>query len=188
MAFRIGNRVTSTIGILLILFFVTSSVSHLLTQRVRDDVILLFYGSEEQAEITILRSALQSLSEALDKQGETLDRAGGSPQKRDALRAIDKLIAENAGTIEAYLEAEIPPAFESPRPLKTPRPLRNPWRVRTHSRAPYPLTLSELSQSCLSTGTLRRTIGRGKKLSVFLRSTWHQCGRTAHWQTYAAQT
>jgi hypothetical protein len=118
MAFRIGNRVTSTIGILLILFFVTSSVSHLLTQRVRDDVILLFYGSEKQAEITILRSALQSLSEALDKQGETLDRAGGSPQKRDALRAIDKLIAENAGTIEAYLAAEIPPAFENPQAIE----------------------------------------------------------------------
>ncbi len=41
MAFRIGNRVVSAIGLMLFLFLVTSSVAHLLTQRVKDDVYRL---------------------------------------------------------------------------------------------------------------------------------------------------
>ncbi|MCH7942709.1 MAG: EAL domain-containing protein [Proteobacteria bacterium] len=44
MAFKIGNRVTSAIGILLFLFFITSLVSHLLTLRIQDDVYRMVVG------------------------------------------------------------------------------------------------------------------------------------------------
>ena len=76
MAFRIGNRVISAIGLLLFLFFVASSVAHLLTQRVKDDVFRLV-GVDERK-----RSAAVDLRAQIDAFARTaVAYAYGRPAK-----------------------------------------------------------------------------------------------------------
>ncbi|MEE9251534.1 MAG: helix-turn-helix domain-containing protein [Alphaproteobacteria bacterium] len=98
MAFRIGNRVISAIGLLLFLFFVTSSVAHLLTQRVKDDVFRLVGVDDRKRSAAVdLRAQLDAFARTAvayaygrdatgkEQAGQSKDRLGRSASRLSKL-------------------------------------------------------------------------------------------------------
>ena len=119
MAFRIGNRVISAIGLVLFLFFITSLVSHLLTQRIKDDVYRLVgidegkqsASAELQAQIAELARSVVAYAygrdaTGKDPAGQWKDRLGRSASRLSKLATIGEereLVREVNALVEDFV-------------------------------------------------------------------------------------
>ena len=119
MAFRIGNRVISAIGLLLILFFVTSSVAHLLTQRVKDDVFRLVGVDDRKPSAAVdLRAQLDAFARTAvayaygrdatgrEQAGQSKDRLGRAASRLSRLATTGeerKLVREFNALFEDFV-------------------------------------------------------------------------------------
>ena len=119
MAFRIGNRVISAIGLLLFLFFVTSSVAHLLTQRVKDDVFRLVGVDDPKRSAAVeLRAQLDAFARTVvayaygrdatgkEQAGQSKDRLGCSASRLSKLATTGEereLVREFSALFEDFV-------------------------------------------------------------------------------------
>ena len=119
MAFRIGNRVLSPIGLVLFLFFITSLVSHLLTQRIKDDVYRLVGKDEgKQSAAVELQAQIAELARSVvayaygrdatgkDPAGQWKDRLGRSASRLSKLATIGEereLVREVNALVEDFV-------------------------------------------------------------------------------------
>ena len=119
MAFRIGNRVISAIGLALFLFFITSLVSHRLTQRIKDDVYrLVGLDENKQSAAVELQAQIAEFARSVvayaygrdatgkDQAGRWKDRLGRSASRLSKLATTGEereLVREFNALVEDFV-------------------------------------------------------------------------------------